>query len=220
MPKTNSTTIERITMNVKHVLAIAAVLTASQAFSMTDSVLKHSCPPDSVGCVGGVFAGGGAADSIPATLTEFYVFGDMEFEVYSDSQGGFAIVTDKEGNHTVVFGGKSAPLIKPPPPKNQMSRSKLVLGAFTQGQSLEKLKEQAAARGKAKAELEAGAKAMKAAADKAFQDKMAAQDAADNQAAADKAKAEAAKKALDAANRTRVMSPVVAAAASSPRMKP
>jgi hypothetical protein len=49
---------------------------------------------------------------------------------------------------------------------------------------------------------------------------MAAQDAADNQAAADKAKAEAAKKALDAANRTRVMSPVVAAAASSPRMKP
>ncbi len=169
-------------MHTRRVLIIAtAMLMASQAYALTAYEKNHGCDHEFGNCpdqgAGGGGGGGGGGGNDASSYTGAWVYEGSLWESFEDSQGGFDIETNlSNGKKTVHMGNVAAFLIKPPPPNSNMKRSGLFYGAMAPAQTL--------------AQAQAKKKAADAAA-KAFQEKMAAQDAADNKAAADKAKADA-----------------------------
>jgi hypothetical protein len=198
-------------MHAKRVLTIAAaLLMASQAYALTAYEKNHGCNHEVGDCPdqnGGGGGGGGGGGNDASSYTGAWVYEGSLWESFEDSQGGFDIETNlSTGQKTVHMGNVAAFLIKPPPPTNKMKRSGLAYGAMTPAQTLAQAKKKAA---------EAAAAA------KAFQEKMAAQDAADNKAAADKAQAEAAVRSNRAGTgQSLTKAPQPQVSASSPQRKP
>jgi hypothetical protein len=173
-------------MNTKHLLAVTALLISSQGWALTAQQKNMGCPPDTECPFNSLNAPGGGGGEM-SVFTGSWMYGGSHWESYEDSQGGFDIETTPDGKVKVHMGNAGAFLIKPPPKKSEMSRSKLAAGAFSPALTLAQTKKKAEdekAAAAAKAAQEAAAKAAAEKAAKAAADKAAADAAAANKAAA------------------------------------
>jgi hypothetical protein len=145
-------------MNTKHILAVTALLFSAQGWALTAQQKNMGCPPDTDCPFNSLNAPGGGGGEM-SVFTGSWMYGGSHWESYEDSQGGFDIETTPDGKVKVHMGNAGAFLIKPPPKGSEMTRSKLVMGAFSPAPTLAQAKKKAEQEQAAKIAQEAAAKA-------------------------------------------------------------